>query len=202
MYKVFFKDSYFLLTDKQNFLETQSHFWIHEDVHSTQTFILNLLNQQIPFRAILYSKDLEELYSVFKSCFFYVRAAGGVVLQKNQILLIKRFGMYDLPKGHIEPNESIENCAIREVEEECGLQQVKIIETLPATLHIYPMEKKWFLKKTDWFTMNCPLGINLTPQKEEGIEEAFWFPLANLAEIKPHTYPSLAELLDKLPPTL
>ena len=88
MYKVFFKDSYFLLTDKQNFPETQSHLWIHEDIHSTQTFILNLLYQQNPFYATLYCKDLEELFSVFKSCFFFVRAAGGIVLQKNQILKI------------------------------------------------------------------------------------------------------------------
>lgn len=77
----------------------------------------------------------------------YVKAAGGVVQQNNRILIIKRSGTPDLPKGHQEPGESIEQCAIREVEEECGLQNVKITSHLTDTLHIYYRNENWYLKK-------------------------------------------------------
>ena len=87
MYKVFFKDSYFLLTDEQKSHEEGTHFWKYQDFHSTKNFIKELLNTNQPFHAILFGDDLEELVSVFKSCFLYVKAAGGVVQQDNQILL-------------------------------------------------------------------------------------------------------------------
>ena len=198
MYKVFFKDSYFLLTDKRKSEEEGTHSWKHQDFQSTKRYIEELLNTDQPFRAILYGDNLEELLSVFKSCFLYVKAAGGIVQQHNQILLIKRLGKYDLPKGHLEPNETIEECAIREVEEECGIQNVQIIAPLTSTLHIYHREGNWFLKKTYWYKMSCPTEVSPTPQTEEEIEAVFWWSLQKLKEIKNDTYPSLWEVFKQL----
>ena len=198
MYKVFFKDSYFLLTDEQKSRKEGTHFWQHQDLQSTKNFIKDLLNSTYTFQATLYHKDLEKLLSIFKSYFIYVKAAGGIVQHTDRILLIKRLGKIDLPKGHLEPNETIENCAIREVEEECGIQQVQIKFPLTYTLHIYPREGKWFLKKTYWYTMGCPLNSTPTPQTEEDIEEVFWWPLQKIDEIKKETYPSLQKVFEQL----
>ena len=219
MYKVFFKDSCFLLTDDCNLLKeghilsservnsspneeivsqngcvaSQENVYtlIYKDFTKTKAFVNHLLCQTTPFTAILCHDDPEALFSVFKSCFLYVKAAGGVVEQEGQILVIKRLGMYDLPKGHLETCETIEACAIREVEEECGLQQVAITAPLPPTYHIYYRNDYWHLKKTYWYMMSCPLHPVLTPQTEEDIEEVFWLPIPAIDSVLPNTYPSL-----------
>jgi len=196
MYKVFFKDSCFLLTDDQNLLQEGTHQLIHRDFNLTKAFVRDLLNEPHPFKAILYDEDSEALFSIFKSCFLYVKAAGGVVRQNNQILMIKRLGVYDLPKGHLEACETIEQCASREVKEECGLQQVNVTAPLTETLHIYYRNDNWFLKKTYWFAMTCPPDSPLIPQTEEDIEEVFWVTVSEIGTVKTNTYPSLLEVFE------
>lgn len=219
MYKVFFKDSCFLLTDECKLLTKENIYpsecidsskkgstvhingcilpqedvytLIYKDFTETKAFINRLLNHERPFTALLYHDDLEALFSVFKSCFLYVKAAGGVVEQEGQILVIKRLGIYDLPKGHLEACETIEACAIREVEEECGLQQVAITAPLAPTYHIYFRNECWHLKKTYWYRMSCPLHPVLTPQTEEDIKEVFWLPVSSIDKVLENTYPSL-----------
>jgi 8-oxo-dGTP pyrophosphatase MutT (NUDIX family) len=56
-----------------------------------------------------------------------VRAAGGVVVRDTgaaaSVLLVHRpeYDDWTFPKGKVEPGESDEECAVREVEEETGL---------------------------------------------------------------------------------
>lgn len=197
MYKVFLKDSCFLLTDECNLHQPDTQKFVHKDFSDTKAFICHLLEQQEKFTVILYAEDLEALFSIFKSCFLYVKAAGGVVRKTNEILVIKRLGKYDLPKGHLEASETIEQCAIREVEEECGLQEVKIIAPLINTLHIYSRNENWYLKKTYWYTMTCPPDSQPSPQTEEDIEEVFWFPVGEIDSLGDLTYPSLIPVFQK-----
>ncbi len=198
MYKVFFKDSCFLLTDEQNLLKEGTHQLLHENCSDTKSFICNLRKEKNKFTAVIYGEDVEELFSIFKSCFLYVKAAGGAVQQKNQLLVIKRLGVYDLPKGHQEPHETLEQCAVREVEEECGIQGIQITNHLTDTLHIYFRNGNWFLKKTYWYTMTSPENPALTPQTEEDIEEVFWLATHEINTIKTNTYPSLLEVFEKI----
>ena len=193
MYKVFFKDSCFLLTDDQNLLKEKKQIWKHQDFNITKDFIHEQLQRTDKFTVILYDEDLEELFSLFKSCFVYVKAAGGIVHEQDKILLIKRQGMYDLPKGHLEAGETLEECAIREVKEECGLEDVKITTPFMNTLHIYYRNETWFLKKTHWYQMSCPSNCTLCPQTEE----VFWFPVSELDKITTQTYPSLLPVFQK-----
>lgn len=196
-YKVFFNESCFLLCDDHNLVKKGTTFIIHKDFHKTKNFISGLLQQNTPFYAVLYGEDIEDLLSVFKSCFRYVKAAGGIVYNGHSILMIKRLGHYDLPKGHIEPGENTEQCAIREVEEECGIKELKITGVLPETLHIYYRDQAWYLKKTYWYKMTCPDGQTLTPQTEEDIEEVFWLPVSEIDTILDKTYESLKTVLSK-----
>ena len=198
MYKVFFKDSVFLLTDDKNLLTGEAYRLIHNNFNSTKTFIQKLLEIEDKIIAIIYGEDTEELCSISKSCFTYVKAAGGVVRQEDQLLVIKRFGLYDLPKGHVESNESIQECAVREVQEECGLQELQINAPLTDTFHIYCRNNSWFLKKTYWFSMHCSANQTPSPQKEEDIEEAFWLPISEIETAKNNTYLSLLEVFKKI----
>lgn len=198
MYKVFFKENCFLLTDNQNLLKEGTVTLVHRNFNATKNFITGLLRQEEKFKAVIYHDDLEDLFGIFKSCFLYVKAAGGAVRQEGSVLMIKRAGMYDLPKGHVEACETIEACAVREVEEECGIRQVSITGALATTLHIYPRNEDWFLKKTYWYNMICPDGQTPTPQTEEDIDEVFWFPVDRLESVFSQTYPSLIEVMKKI----
>lgn len=197
MYKVFFKESYFLLTDNHNLLKEGTSPLCHKDFNQTKTFILQQLNKNENFAAVIYHEDLEDLFGIFKSCFMYVKAAGGVVEGNNHLLIIKRFGIYDLPKGHVEAGETMEACAIREVKEECGIHDVSITSPLDTTLHVYCLNENWFLKKTYWYKMACPPDQTPVPQAEEGIEEVFWLPVGELDSILSNTYPSLRTVFEK-----
>ncbi len=65
-------------------------------------------------------------------------AAGGIVVNPNkEILWIFRRGFWDLPKGKLDPNESIEACAIREVMEETGISNLVLGDLILTTKHLY-----------------------------------------------------------------
>lgn len=198
MYKVFFKESCFLLSDDSNLMKNNPAIWIHQDRTTTQKQVLQLLKQDSIFHATFYHQDLKLLFSDFKSIFTVVGAAGGAVIRDTRILIIKRDGIFDLPKGHIEKGEGTEACALREVEEECGATGMTVNRPLSDTWHIYDRDNIWHLKQTHWFTMNCPEPQQLKPQTEEHIEEVFWADIHSLDKIRSNTYASLQAVFDEI----
>lgn len=147
----------------------------------------------------LYGQDYQQLVADFNSHFQQVEAAGGVVFnERGQILLIYRRGYWDLPKGKIDKGESIEEAALREVQEETGLRQVELGEQLKTTYHTYRLDNgKRILKPTYWFRMHTP-ETELTPESEEDIELAEWVELDDFLRKQPKIYRSLAALLESL----
>jgi 8-oxo-dGTP pyrophosphatase MutT (NUDIX family) len=133
--------------------------------------------------------------------FTQIPAAGGLVTDlHDRFLFIRRFGRWDLPKGAIEKNESAVQAAIREVEEECGLDELEIRKELPATFHLYRSrhirsENNWVLKKTSWFEMFHHGNGNIVPQIEEDIEAVRWFDRTELNEVFDSTYANLKKML-------
>lgn len=71
-------------------------------------------------------------------------SAGGIVFRRNgevKILLIKdSYGRWALPKGLIEKDESSEDAALREIREETGLKELKIIELLGEVKYFYKLK--------------------------------------------------------------
>jgi 8-oxo-dGTP diphosphatase len=63
-----------------------------------------------------------------------VEAAGGVVVRDGMVLLVHRprYDDWTLPKGKLDPGESFEDAAVREVEEETGLR-CRLVRELPST---------------------------------------------------------------------
>lgn len=111
-----------------------------------------------------------------------ITAAGGVVIRtvdgKEQLLLIFRRGAWDLPKGKLDPGETIEQCALREVSEETGVTGLSITRFLALSHHEYEDEWGTWSKTTHWYLMGIEGdGGDLTPQTEEDIERLEWVTL-------------------------
>lgn len=184
-----------MLSDDAGILKNHPEVLVRPGKNELVSFIHSCLEQDNTFHATIYHPELNSLFSDFQSCFKVVGAAGGVVRHEDNILMIKRLGVPDLPKGHIEAGEDTRACALREVREECGLQGLRIESTLPDTWHIYFRDEKWHLKQTHWFTMECPPHQSLVPQTEEDIEQAYWLPWSAIDTVVPQTYASLRPVL-------
>jgi len=136
--------------------------------------------------------DLEKLFNDFKTNFKIIEAAGGIVRNNNNdLLVIHRFGKIDLPKGKMETDESFEKAALREVSEECGIKNMRILNAEKPTYHMYILNGKKCLKVTHWFNMNYSGNEELVPQKEEGILDVRWVNENEIDSLQNSTYASL-----------
>ena len=113
------------------------------------------------------------------------------------MLMIFRNGKWDLPKGKLEIDEDIKTCAMREVEEECGITGLSIIQKLIDTYHTYELKGEKILKQTFWFKMNTNFNSILKPQTEEGITEVVWVDKKDIAEKLENSFANINELLQK-----
>lgn len=144
----------------------------------------------------IYSKNLEKLKEDFFALYDIVDAAGGIAMnEEGEIMVIYRRGSWDIAKGKVDPGETIEDAAIREVEEETGLQNITQKELTGITYHTYHNKHgKRLLKRTYWYSMEAPKQ-ELIPQTEEDIERAEWvLPNEFLATYKP-IYPNISEIV-------
>ena len=114
---------------------------------------------------------------------------------EDQILMILRNMKWDLPKGKLEQGEDIKECAIREVEEECGLHGLKILRQLMNTYHIYTENGENIIKRTFWFRMKTDYNGALHPQKSEGIDKAVWLNKESINEKLDNTFGNIKDLL-------
>jgi len=133
---------------------------------------------------------------VKKSCQL-IKAAGGLVKNENgEFLFIFRNKRWDLPKGKVEKGEKMKETALREVEEECGVDIEQNNEKLCRTYHFYELGGRIVLKKTNWYNMTVKGVPELIPQKEEGITRAEWLGKGQLAPVIKNTYPLILDVLE------
>lgn len=141
--------------------------------------------------------DHEDDFVAFSKEMTTVEAAGGLVLnEKGDVLMIFRRGSWDLPKGKIDPGESVEAAAIREVEEETGLSQLEVKLKLQITYHTYKTDNEFIIKPTHWFKMLLKGSQSLVPQTEEDITQICWMGKEEVTSIIDRTYSSIKELLE------
>ena len=126
-------------------------------------------------------------------------AAGGLVVNPNkEILWIFRRGFWDLPKGKLDPNETIEACAIREVMEETGISHLVLGELILTTTHQYhdTYLDTQVEKTTHWYAMNTDLLQEGIPQTEEDIEAIAWVKKEALSPYLEKTYDTIKEVME------
>ncbi len=162
-----------------------------EELH----FLIALLEDTDLKGVVVYGSDMDVLWADFRAHFREIDAAGGVVRnEKGELLLIHRNGKWDLPKGKLEPEEDALEGALREVQEECGLNDLIAGGMLMDTYHTYSMEGLRYLKKTSWYTMKSS-QTELIPQREEGIDKVLWENPARVDIASLSTYESIRDVL-------
>lgn len=163
--------------------------------HTVKSMIHEMELEKI-HAGVFYHPDLEELKKAFYKKFTIVLAAGGLVLnEKKEMLMIHRRGKWDLPKGKLDKGEKLENCAVREVEEETGLQKVKLISPLTITYHTYHEGARFILKESHWYNMKVSGEQKLVPQTEEDIHAIKWVTGKEAEKLFPECFPSVVDVI-------
>ena len=127
-------------------------------------------------------------------------AAGGLVFnEQNELLMIFRRGKWDLPKGKLDAGETVEACAVREVQEETGLITVELENLIGKTYHEY--FDKWVsenvVKESWWYKMKSSVNEKLIPQVEEDIELIEWVDKKNFKKYLDNSYRNISEIVNK-----
>jgi ADP-ribose pyrophosphatase YjhB (NUDIX family) len=199
MYKIFFKERVVYLTNKIESDLTVDFGSIlkYANQGELMQFIENFERNTSMQSAFIYHHNLHELMQNFRACFKNIPAAGGLVWNTNRDSFIgmKRLGFYDLPKGKVDRGETFEEAAVREVREECNIEEVSIERKLTTTYHTYRLPKHFIFKETRWFEMTYSGSTVPEPQKEENIESVFWLSPDSADKFVSGTYPSVLEVL-------
>jgi 8-oxo-dGTP pyrophosphatase MutT (NUDIX family) len=125
-------------------------------------------------------------------------AAGGIVVNPNkEILWIFRRGFWDLPKGKLDPKETIEACALREVMEETGVSNLVLGDLIMTTTHLYhDMYLNTEVEKTTyWYKMTTDQLQDGIPQTEEDIEAIAWVKKEDIAPYLAKTYDTIKQVM-------
>ncbi|MCP4443355.1 MAG: NUDIX domain-containing protein [Aureispira sp.] len=204
MYKIYINETPLLLVsseeakqydpkDLKNLLVSYAH-----NKKNLHRYIDNLEKGANYQSIIIHSADVEQLREDFFSRFKIRQAGGGVVFNESgKILAIYRGGYWDLPKGKTEKGETMEETAIREVQEETGVENITLDKFITHTYHTFKNRKgKRVLKWSTWYTMHTS-DTELTPQAEEDIELAVFLDKDELLTKMP-IYKNILEVLNQL----
>ena len=108
--------------------------------------------------------------------------AGGIVFRRNpenssvEILLIQDSkGRWTIPKGHIEEGEKASKTAEREIREEVGLQEMKILDWLGKINFRYRRGNSLVLMTTEIFLVQA-LGETDKIKPEKWMNSVGWLP--------------------------
>ena len=193
MYKIFVGNKPIILTTK---VEKETNFknFLIDSVDINK--VLSKLKKDKYDAVHLIGTDKQPLLKSFLSLLPNVIAGGGKVHNnKNEILFIFRNGKWDLPKGKAEPKETINQTALREVEEETGISGLSIIKPLDITYHVFKRMDQFYIKITYWFKMHSDYEGVLIPQEKEGITEVEWISESKLTKVLNNSYANIKLLI-------
>lgn len=197
MYKVHFENRFIMISPEPDRLQKYSLFHKFYTTKELYKLIAGFLADSSLHSVNVYGTNITHIWKMFRIYFTEVGAAGGLVRHTSgKYLFIEKKGMLDLPKGHMEPGEKPEACALREVSEECGILGQCIVKTLNPSYHTYSWEGISYLKKTNWFLMDYDGEMIMEPQVEEGITRVEWLSPEELSSIKSKAWLSLMDLIN------
>ncbi|MEO8766246.1 MAG: NUDIX hydrolase [Ginsengibacter sp.] len=200
---IYFGDKPVFLCDKLNpeIDEIRHHpdaVYIDELSRAAINSLLHEIDKPQFHAGIILNEDFKKLQKEFFKHFKLVIACGGLVKNnEGEILLIFRRGKWDLPKGKLDENETLPECAWREVKEETGLTKIKAGKQIDTTYHTYVEFGKHILKESHWYAMQAKADEILIPQAEEDITDIRWVKKTDLSKYLDNTFPSIVSLLKK-----
>lgn len=126
--------------------------------------------------------------------------AGAVVYRKIKdeyqfALVYDIYSYWTLPKGHIEKGESRKKAALREVKEELGLGNTKIVERLGETEYIAREPEAGLVKKKVTYFLVETTDSEIEVEKSPGIQDAKWFGVDEVLKLK--TYEDIEKIFNK-----
>jgi 8-oxo-dGTP pyrophosphatase MutT (NUDIX family) len=199
--KIYFNEKPLFLCDEmnqeiKNYAKHDDAVFIDEFSNASVNSMIHEMKLEKVHAGIFLHKDLEQLKKSFWKKFLVIKAGGGLVQNENdELLFIFRRNKWDLPKGKLDKGETIEQCAVREVEEETGIKNIVLKKRILVTNHTYDENGKHILKETYWYKMKATADQELVPQLEEQITELRWLTAEEAHGIFKKTYPSIGEVL-------
>ncbi len=194
-YKIFFNNVQIIIGNNSDFLNTKKINIIKPEQMAALVIELSSNTYQSAPFVWIKTNEIKDVFKKFKKHFKIIKAAGGVVFnEKGELLIMKRLGKWDLPKGKIEKGENTRLAALREVHEECGIHFLGITSNNSSTYHIYFLKGQWILKQTTWFNMVAWDEENLKPQLEEHITEVKWVDESFIHQKDFDTYETLKDI--------
>lgn len=191
MYKVFVNENVILLTSEIPFGSKINLFDLKKI--SLKEIISNVKKHK---KIFLFHKNSEKLISSFKKKIKVISAGGGIVKNNfDETLFIYRRNKWDLPKGKKDKGETIDLTALREVKEETGIGNLKIIDFRMKTYHIFKKNNEYCLKETTWYNMTSDFDGKFIPEIKEDITKVVWKNESKIQKIK-NTFPNIKLLLN------
>ena len=197
MYKVHFENRFVLISAEPDRLQKYGLFHKFYDTKELYKIISDFQSDTTISSINIYGPNIKHIWKIFRIYFTEVGAAGGLVRHTSgKFLFIEKKGKLDFPKGHMEPGEEPEACALREVNEECGISGHTIVKSLQPSYHTYSWEGISYLKKTNWFLMQYDGTMIIEPQVREGITKVEWLLPDEISKIKIRAWLSLMDLIN------
>jgi 8-oxo-dGTP pyrophosphatase MutT (NUDIX family) len=197
MYKIHFENRFILISSEPDRLQKYGLFHKFNATNELYNLISEFQADTSIQSVNVYGPNITHIWKIFRIYFVEVAAAGGLVRHSSgKYLFIEKKGKLDLPKGHLEPGEGPEECALREVSEECAITGHTIVKPLQPSYHTYTWEGISYLKKTSWYLMDYYGDMNLEPQFNEGITKVEWLSPDELSRIKENAWLSLMDLIN------
>jgi len=197
---IYYHDKAIVLSKKQENYPEKANIINAEDYdfQDLKNVLLSFFNADNSLYLYILTNKLKQIKDQVFSLFTLLNASGGLVINnQKQVLMIKRWGLWDFPKGKVEENEKTESGALREVREETGVKADILAKKPFLTYHIYQKQNQLILKQTFWYAMKTASDQPLIPQQEEDIEEVAWIPYDDVATYLENSYASLKELWNR-----